>query len=504
MLKNIIANALGRFWSILSNFLFIPLYIYFLGVESYSIISLTLVIVGLLAVLDSGLTATLSREFASSENSPEDKIKVFNTLETCYFAVAIIIMAIVFVSADFIANEWINLKDISEHKVSYYLKIISVSIGFEFLSKFYIGGMLGLEKQVRANTLLISWGILRNGAVVILLYFYQSLEVFFVWQTIITTIYVLILRFQILKLIGISKRDFFSLKIYKSVLKKVWKFASGMLLISLVAGLNSQMDKLAISNILSIENLGYYTAAVALTYSLVTITTTISAAILPRLTKLYTNNNRKKGALLFYRAYKYVIIIVFSFAFTIAFNSKSILWIWTQNKEIVNNAYHIVSIMSAAMAMLALAIIPFNIAIANGYTKLNNYIGIASLLITIPGYWIFANKYGAIGAASVFCAVQIIITLIYTHIINLKFLRLVSTQNIFLNFFIYPGLLITLITFGFKSIPVFFDSRLLQLLWLGIGVFVPLLISFYIFLTRTEKLIFYTKFRILKNKLPWI
>ena len=55
MKKNIIANVIGKFWSILSGFLFIPLYIKFLGFESYSIISFTLIIAGIMAVFDAGL-----------------------------------------------------------------------------------------------------------------------------------------------------------------------------------------------------------------------------------------------------------------------------------------------------------------------------------------------------------------------------------------------------------------------------------------------------------------
>ena len=72
MIKNIIANFIGKFWSILSGFLFIPLYINYLGFESYSIISFGLVISGLMAIMDAGLTATLSRELARKDNSHED------------------------------------------------------------------------------------------------------------------------------------------------------------------------------------------------------------------------------------------------------------------------------------------------------------------------------------------------------------------------------------------------------------------------------------------------
>ena len=81
MIKNIFANFLGRFWSISSNFLFIPLYIHYLGFESYSVISFTLVIVALMAVLDAGLKATLSREFARIDNSSEEKSRIYKVLK---------------------------------------------------------------------------------------------------------------------------------------------------------------------------------------------------------------------------------------------------------------------------------------------------------------------------------------------------------------------------------------------------------------------------------------
>lgn len=50
--KNIFANLIGKFWSLLSGFLFIPLYIKYLGFESYSVISFTLMIAGIMAILD--------------------------------------------------------------------------------------------------------------------------------------------------------------------------------------------------------------------------------------------------------------------------------------------------------------------------------------------------------------------------------------------------------------------------------------------------------------------
>jgi hypothetical protein len=113
-----------------------------------------------MAVLDAGLTATLSREFARIDNSSEEKIRIYKTLETSYFIVTAICILLVFFFSDYIASEWINLKSFSIEKISYFIKIVSFDIGFQLLFRFYMGGVLGLEKQVEANLWQVLWGII--------------------------------------------------------------------------------------------------------------------------------------------------------------------------------------------------------------------------------------------------------------------------------------------------------------------------------------------------------
>ena len=147
MKKNIIANLIGKLFGGFSHFIFIPLYIAYLGFESYSIISFTLVIAGLMAVLDGGLTSTLSREFARMDNSLADKIRIFKTVESSYFLLVSVCITILIVFSDLIAHNWLNLNNLSPNRVSLFIKIISFGVGSQMLLRFYLGGLLGLEKQ---------------------------------------------------------------------------------------------------------------------------------------------------------------------------------------------------------------------------------------------------------------------------------------------------------------------------------------------------------------------
>ncbi len=447
MKKDVLANFIGKFWSVLSNFLFIPLYINLLGFESYSIISFTLVIAGLMAVLDGGLTATLSREFARMDNTIESKIRIYKTVESIYIIIIVICILILFLTSDLIANGWLKLKNINTERVSFIIKIISFEIGFQMLLRLYLGGLLGLEKQVKSNIYQIFWGIFRNGFVIIVICFFPNLEAFFFWQAFSTIIFVFILKFTINK--ELTGSYFFDLKpkIEKIIFMRIWRFAGGMLLISFVASLNSQIDKLVISNLLNVESLGYYTLASSLAMGIFIIVSPISTTLLPRFTSLYSINKSLEASLLFKKINVFVSIIAFTIMAHMIFFAEKLIWIWTGNKQLASQASIYLPIISISYTMLSLAIIPYNIAIANGYTKLNNKLGLMSLIITLPGYWVATKYYGGLGAASVFCIVQTLITLIYIYFIKIKFLKDIQFYTLYIEQMLKPLIISILIAY---------------------------------------------------------
>ncbi len=487
MKKNIIANFIGRFWSVLSNFLFIPLYIHYLGFESYSIISFTLVIAGLMAMLDAGLTATLSREFARLDNTHNDKLQIFKTLETTYFIIIGISIAALYFYSEDVAAYWLNSSAIETDRISFFFKIISFDIGFQLLLRFYMGGLLGLEEQLKANLYQVGWGILRNGLVIIAIIFVSTLEMFFIWQTISTIIFALLFRISLYKQFTGTYNFEFDFKFNKNIFKKIWRFAGGMLLISLVAALNTQMDKIAISKFLPIESLGYYTLAVSIAMGIVVVVNPISIALLPRFTALYSIGKNEEASKLFHKINLFVAILTFSMMANISFFSKELIWIWTGDIKLAENVYIYLPILAFSFSMLALQIIPYNISIANGYTKLNNILGLFSLIITLPGYWFATKNYGAIGAAVIFCVVQFIIAIIYTYIINQKFLKVKNKSSLYIKGMLFPLMISASVVFilNFISLPLF-NNRLVSFIWIGFVSLITLCVTIIVLVPKEE------------------
>lgn len=476
--KNILANLVGKFWSLLSSFLFIPLYIKYLGFESYSVISFTLMISGIMAILDGGLTATLSREFARKDILQADKIKTYKNLETMYFIVTFICILILFSCANIIAEKWLIVDNFTIDSVSLFLKIISFEVGFQLLFRFYVGGYLGLDRQIEANLFQIFWGIFRNGLVLVILIWFPTLENFFLWQTITTVFFTILIKIFFDKIILGKITININLKIEWAVLQRIWKFASGMMLIALVAAVNTQLDKLSISKLLSVENLGYYTLVISICQALLIIVNPISTSLLPKFTSHYSAKENEVAKSLYVKTSLLVSILVFSLMMIITFYGKEIIWVWTGNRELGLHTYKLMPVLSLGYAMYALQPLPYVVAIANGYTKLNNVLGILSIIITLPGYFFATKFYGLIGAGAVFCFVQSASAFIYLFFVNKKYIRTNIITDIYLKQIILPFLTAGVVAFVFSKIPMLIDnSRIFSLIWIGIATFATLMIS---------------------------
>lgn len=487
MFKDIAANFIGRFWSILSNFLFIPLYIKFLGFDSYSIISFSLVIAGLMAMLDAGLTATLSREFARLDVTVNEKINLFKTLETSYFIICGLCTLSVLMFTSNIARSWLNLNTIEVEKVSFFLKIVIVDFGFQLIMRFYLGGLLGLQKQITANIYQVIWGVVRNGLVLIVILILPSLKLFFIWQAVSTVFFTVLIRFALIRSLTGYYKYYYRPTIDILVFKKVWRFTGGMLLISLVACLNTQMDKIVISKLLPIKSLGYYTLGITLSMGIITIINPISTALLPRFTALYSEKKNFEAANLYSKISLFVSILIFSIMSNMMVFSRELLWIWTGDKELSQMTSVYLPIIAFAMGMLSLQIMAFNVCVANGYTKLNNLLGLLSLFVTIPGYWFATRYFGAIGTAYVFCFVQSLTTFFYVYYVNKKFSIAQSLLSLYFKQMLFPLILSLLVAFLFSfissEIP---NSRIITLLLIGLSTFFAAVISVLVLVDKNQ------------------
>lgn len=446
--KNIIANFLGKLWGFVSIFIFVRLYIDLLGIESYAIINFYIVILGLLVFADAGLTATLTRELARDINL-QTKANLVYTFERIYLYICFLLIFLVMVFSGYIANNFLKSNVYSTDTVAFYLRLIGVGVVLQLFSTLYEGGLNGLQHQVLTNKVKIIWNTTRSGLVLIPLYFMPKLEIYFWWQILCNIILLLVFRNFLYTHLFASKL-IFSIELFKSVSR----YAFGMMGIAFISAINIQLDKLVTSKYLSLTEFGYYSIASTLAQVPTIIAGPIIISVFPIFTGYVSQLNIGELCKAYHKFSFLITIIVAPVAFCIAYYSIPIITLWTGKPEIAVATNYVVKLLILGGFFLCMQLTPFYLALANGLTKINLYLGCICLIFVIPSMILGIKNYGMLGATIPWFLVNLISFIVVGLYVTNKFL----VGNVFkwLIFDIFfPVIITVLIGIAVISLPEF-------------------------------------------------
>ncbi len=416
--RNIIANYFGKIWGLFSVFVFVPFYIKLLGIESYAVINFYTVILTIMYFADGGLSATLNREIARSADEAYIGNMLF-TIERVYLAICLFIIIIIFSFSGFIAANWLNSDTIDPEDLRIYISLMGISVAFQLFTTLQSSGLMGLEKQVLSNGIQVSSSFCRSAIVLIPLHFYPSLLTFFVWQVSTNIAFFFITRYNLWKFIKTNM----SYKFDRQVLKTVGRFAGGMMLMAIISSLNTQIDKLVISNILSLKEFGYYSLAGIVSQVPVLIITPIAVAILPRMVKYSANTEYDKLIKLFHVNTFVLSALATSGAMVLFIFTKDFILIWTHDNLIATTIENVTKVLLIGGVFLSFQYMPYHLAIANGHTKTNVRLGVVALICIIPSLIFFVKQYGLIGATYTWLIMNLFAYFYLGYFIISKFLK---------------------------------------------------------------------------------
>ncbi|MGO9139568.1 MAG: lipopolysaccharide biosynthesis protein [Syntrophales bacterium] len=422
--RNTVANYVGTFCRVLLGFLFVPLYINYLGIESYGLIGFSVSLSALLSLADLGLSATLSREFARYSILPEAAERMrslLKTLQTVYWGISLLVGLIIVAVAPLIARYWINPGTLNTSVVQNAVVLMGLTAALQGPMSLYIGGIFGLQRHVLGNFINITLAILRFGGVVLALALLSpTLNIFFSFQLSVALIGALgsgMILWGLLPHTGIPSH--FQI----SQLKSVWRFAAGMSINSVLWLILSQLDKIILIKMLPLQMFGYY--AVASTVATVTVYLggPLFTTFLPRYTQLYAAGD-DEGLKLTYRiSCRLNALIIIPTVTILALFSEEALLIWTRNPDIAEHTQLLLSLLVIGYGLNQLAYLPFALQVASGWVNLGVYTNASGVLIIVPALVIATCFYGAVGAAAVWIALNCIYVFIYVNILHGRILK---------------------------------------------------------------------------------
>ena len=397
---NIAANFAGKAWRGIFSLAFVPIYIQLMGVEVYGLIGIFMSLTALLALLDMGLSATLNRELSRlsvEEDSAQESRNLVRTFEIIYWGIGILMGVIVVALAPIIAKYWISSVKVSNEIIEQALLIMGMLLAFQWPGTIYTGGLRGLQRQVLLNMIqAVSIMVKHIGAVLVLLFISPSIILFFYWQAFVALFTTIVLAIWLWKsLPKTKKKSIFD----KGLLIKNWRFTSGMIGISLVTIILTQLDKIILSKMLTLEMFGYYMLAFSVASVLVSLVNPVHSALFPRLSQLVAGGSEDEISELYHRGCQLVSVIILPIAVTLVFFAEEILTLWVGDPVVVDNAHMILSLLIIGTVINGLMTLPYTLQLAYGWTRLTLYKNIVAVIFLVPLMVWMVQMYHGIGAA---------------------------------------------------------------------------------------------------------
>lgn len=397
---NIIANFMGRGWVGIINLIFVPFYIKFLGMEAFGLIGIYLTLLGLLAVMDLGLSTSLNRIMAqhSAEKMEASQLRnLVRSFEIVYWCIGAAIGLAIFIVSPWLADHWISQQGIEKQTVTNALRLMGGVIVFQWPSALYTGGLMGLQRQVLVNTIRSGVATIQSGGSVLVLWLVShSIQAFFIWQLLAYAFQAWLMGRYLSKSLPVASgyRAQFELK----WLLHNWQFSAGTMGITLLATILTQLDKIIISKWFSLTIFGYYTLAFVVSNALSSLASPIFSAVFPRFSQLFAEGNEKKLAALYHKSSQLMSLLIVPIGVNLALFPERVLSLWIADAEVVRNVSPLLSVIILGTVANSIMLLPLALQLASGWTKLSLYKNLIAIFLFVPMLFGLILKYGVMGA----------------------------------------------------------------------------------------------------------
>lgn len=371
-----------------------------MGIDAYGLIGVFAILLGWLTLLDMGMTPTISREmarFSGNAHSNQSILNLLRSVEILACIVAMFITLAIFLSSKWLALNWINGGQIETSVVVNAIVIMGFVAALKFIEGIYRSAIIGLQKQVQLNVIIVVFSTLRGlGAVAVLVFYSPTIGAFFAWQAFVSIITIVVFGLYLYRVLpATGTKSKFSWE----ELNKIKLYATGMMGTTLLAILLTQIDKMLLVKMLSLRDYGYYTMAFLVANVLYMTVGPLSQAFFPKFAELKAKEDMNGLIDIYHKSSQLVTVVVGVVTGYLIFFSETIILLWTQDKALTIVVAPLVSILSLGTFLNILMWMPYQMQLAHGWTSLAIKTNIVAIVVIIPAILTVVPIYGAIGAA---------------------------------------------------------------------------------------------------------
>ncbi|KAA0914051.1 oligosaccharide flippase family protein [Psychrobacter sp. ANT_WB68] len=420
---NVMASYASQIYLIVISIAILPIYIKYMGAEAYGLVGFFAMLQGLFNLLDFGLTPTISRQTAQYNAGTDTALnfrKLFRALSLIFIVVAITGGGILFLLDDYIASHWLKLDNLNINDVLFCLQVMAVCVALRWITGLYRGVISGFEQIVWLSVVNSFIATLRFPGVLLYMYYFGfNIKSFFIFQLFIALLEFFILMIKSHLLLPKLPKQYvigWSIKPIQPLLG----FALTIAFTSSVWVLFTQLDKFVLSGILPLADYGYFTLAVLVAGGILQLSAPIGSPVMPRMARLEAEQQYEQMRQVYLNATQFIAVIVVTAGIVLAGVAKPVLYAWTGDINLANQAAPILRLYALGNALLALSAFPYYLQYAKGNLKYHLIGNIISVVILIPAVVWAATHYGAVGAGWVWFLMQLIYLVFWVSYIHTK------------------------------------------------------------------------------------
>ncbi len=219
----------------------------------------------------------------------------------------------------------------------------------------------------------------------------------------------------------VRNQGFLKLEFSRSELKKALLFSSPIILMSYLGFLVEWLDRLVLGIYFGVEEIGLFSAALAVFTPLKKVPVTLTDILIPSYSKISVRGKEALGRVYGKNIQYYAIFYLLFACILILFNRELIELLYTERFMAASG---VVLILSGTLILSIITSPGSSLLVGCGYTKLNTANYVLGTSVLIPALFLFSRRWGIHGAAAAILLSHVAaasgILFILTRMIKLK------------------------------------------------------------------------------------
>lgn len=421
---NILSTYASQAYVSLIGIVMLPLYLRYMGHEGYGLVGFFAMFQAWFQLLDVGLSPTLARQMARYRGGALDILdlrRLLRAMEGVFVGVAVAAALCIVAGAGSIATRWLNVESLPLQDVRASLMLMAVVIALRWISGLYRSALSGLEQLVWLSGWNSVIATLRFVAVIALFVFVSTSPVcFFAYQLGVAILELAVLAFRLYGTLPVRASGQ-KIRWELRPLKGVLSFSISIAFTSSVWVIMTQTDKLLMSRLLPLADYGAFTLAVLVASGVMMVSSPISSAIVPRMTRMQAANDEARMLKLYRGSTQLVMTLTVPPALILALFAKPVLWAWTGDIDLAEQAAPVLTLYALGNGVMSAAAFQHYLQFAKGELTLHVIGSAVFVVVLVPALIVMTSVLGMEGAGWVWLILNLAFLVLWVPIVHRRY-----------------------------------------------------------------------------------